>query len=74
MIPAHLHDEFMAYMSAHDDDSLPDGAWFQMLEDGAAEFLRSHKLPGHPNDAVLHFFDSDDARMKAARTGGGVQP
>ncbi len=54
-IPAHLTDEFRGYMDAADDDDAPDGAWFQMLEDAALDFMRLHKLRGDANDAAHQY-------------------
>lgn len=54
-IPANLLDEFMGYMNAADDDDAPDGAWFQILEDAAGEFMRMHKIKGDANDATHQY-------------------
>ena len=53
MIPEHLKDEFLGFMRAANDDSLPDGAWWAKLEDAAEEFMRQHKLGDDANGAVL---------------------
>jgi hypothetical protein len=42
-------------MNAADDDNMPTGAWFQMLEDAAHEFMRMHKLHGDANDAAHQY-------------------
>jgi hypothetical protein len=60
-IPQRLLTEFLACMAAADDDDAPDGAWFQMLEDAAGEFMRQHKLRGDTNDAAQQY-------LKEART------
>ena len=54
-IPPRLHHEFLGYMSASEDDDAPDGAWFQMIEDAAREFMRVHKLRGDANDAAHQY-------------------
>ena len=54
-IPKRLRDEFVAFMEAHDDNDLPDGAWFARLEEGACEFLETHNLRGDQNDAVHQY-------------------
>jgi hypothetical protein len=52
-IPARLHEEFKGWMSiVYDDDDLPGGAWFALLEEHAGEFMRTHKLRGDTNDAA----------------------
>lgn len=63
-IPAHLLSEFRGYMDAADDDDAPDGAWFQMLEDAAHDFMAAHKLRGCANDAA-HQYISMCAEFKA---------
>ena len=52
-IPKELLSEFMGYCeSTFLDDSLSDGAWFQMLEDLSSEFMKLHGIKGDPNDAA----------------------
>lgn len=54
-IPRGLRPAFIAHMAAHDNNDLPDGAWFAVLEDAAESFMKSHKLTQPwrcPNDAV----------------------
>lgn len=65
-IPAHLLDEFKASMDAADDDDVPDGAWFQILEDTAQAFMDEYKLRGCSNSAV-HQYISMRAAIDAAR-------
>ena len=43
-IPQWLRPQFFAHMAEHDDDSLPDGAWFQRLEDAALDFMQKNRL------------------------------
>jgi hypothetical protein len=56
-IPPHLIDEFKALMEMADDDDAPDGAWFQMLEDTASDFIDQHELRACPNDAAHQYID-----------------
>jgi hypothetical protein len=52
-IPAHVINELLGtLLSTYDDDDLPDVAWFQMLEDDCASFMKRHKLKGCSNDAT----------------------
>lgn len=50
-----VRSEFVAYMSAHDMDDLPDGAWWQVLEDAATTFLEEHKIKYDSNSATHKF-------------------
>ena len=54
-VPASLTDEFLGYMSASEQHDVPDGAWFQILEDAARSFLRSHGLKVDANDAAHQY-------------------
>jgi hypothetical protein len=54
-IPKKLLAEFVAYMDAHNDDDLPDGAWFCVLEDAAKYFMKTNKLRGDRNDAAHQY-------------------
>ncbi|MDE2467782.1 MAG: hypothetical protein KGL35_03335 [Bradyrhizobium sp.] len=45
-IPDELYDEFDAYMEAHNNHDLPDGAWFQCLQDAAEKFIELHGIQG----------------------------
>lgn len=52
-IPKELLSEFMGYCEhTFLDDSIPDGAWFQMLEDLSSEFMKLHSIQGDSNDAA----------------------
>lgn len=51
-IPLSKLPEFVGYMEAFDNDDMPDGAWFQMLEDAATEFMKMNKIKGDSNSAV----------------------
>ena len=60
-IPQALRTEFFAYMAAHDNDDLPDGAWFFALECAAEEYMKRHKLTGRwqcPNSAAHQYVRS----------------
>jgi hypothetical protein len=52
-------------MDAHDNDDLPDGAWFQVLEDAAEQFMKDNKIRGDANDATHQYLSMgkfDDTR------------
>ena len=53
-IPYALRFEFDAFMDAHNFGDLPDGAWFQCLEDAAQEFIDNHKLRGLDANDIAH--------------------
>lgn len=64
-IPVRLRDEFVAAMDAADDDNLPDGAWFQKLEETAKRFIRRKKLQFiHANDAVHQWVKIKKAELE----------
>lgn len=50
-----MGDDFIAFMNAYDNDDLPDGAWWQMLEDGALQWWREKDNYLDPTDTV-HFY------------------
>ena len=54
-IPDHLHHEFVGYMAAMDNDELPDGAWWCVLEDTATSFMKEHNLKGCTNTATHQY-------------------
>lgn len=54
-IPKHLLNEFVAHMAAHDNDDLPDGAWFAVLEEAAEQFMAIRRLRGDRNDAAHQY-------------------
>ena len=52
-VPERLLPEFLALLDAADNDDLPDGAWWAVLEETAAVFLVNHNLDSDDaNDAV----------------------
>jgi hypothetical protein len=50
--------EFLAALDAANDNDLPDGAWWHMLEDAADEFMREHHLRGCRNSATHQWIDA----------------
>lgn len=54
-IPNGLRAEFIGYMESASDDDLPDGAWFQVLEDAAEYFAKLHGLKADANDLVHYY-------------------
>ncbi|MGL4641290.1 MAG: hypothetical protein ACRCVX_16385 [Shewanella sp.] len=48
-------DAFIAHMEAHNHEDLPDGAWFQCLEDAAEEFMKENKIKGCANSAAHEY-------------------
>ena len=50
-----VKDEFMGFMQAFDNDDLPDGAWWCVLEEGAQKFLDEHKIKYDSNSATHKF-------------------
>ena len=64
-IPKDQWDAFVDCMDAADNDDLPDGAWFCVLEERAEKFLRDNRLRGCANDATHQW-----VRSKA--TGGAA--
>jgi hypothetical protein len=64
-IPVRLRDEFVAHMDANNDESAPDGAWFQRLVDAAEEFFIQKRLQhGDPHSATHQYI-----RLKQAAEG-----
>lgn len=51
-IPNKYKHEFIGYVTAYDDSSLPDGAWFQIIEDQCSELMFIHKIKGNTNSAA----------------------
>lgn len=56
-VTAAMLDEFVAFMGAFDNEDMPDGAWWQMLEDGAEAFFKRHGIKGDPNSAVHQYLE-----------------
>ena len=54
-MPVKLQTEFIAFMAAHDNDGLPDGAWLAVLEDAGWQFLREKGIRGDGSDAALEY-------------------
>lgn len=57
-IPADKVSEFVAFMECSDMDDMPDGAWFQILEDAAAAFMKQQGIKGCSNSAVHQYLQS----------------
>lgn len=55
-IPPRLINEFRGYMDAAEQPDLPDGAWFQVMDDAARDFMRRYNLRGDPFDAREQYF------------------
>ena len=65
-IPERLLPEFLALLDAADNDDLPDGAWWAVLEEAAAKFLVDHKLSDDEACDAVH-------QWVAARTQGATR-
>lgn len=65
VIPTRLQAEFMGWMDAHNDDDMPDGAWFATLEQAGQEFMEKHGLIRGTldgNDAAHFYLQSAERR------------
>ena len=51
-VPASKFDAFVSCMNAADNDDLPDGAWFAVLEETAARFMKENGIRGDELDAT----------------------
>lgn len=69
-IPVSKFPEFLAHMDAADDDDLPDGAWFAVMEETAAAFMRHNRIKGCENSAAHQWVQS--CEPKAASKGGAA--
>jgi hypothetical protein len=49
--------EMLAYMAAHDDDEMPDGACRAMIEDAAEEWGRSNGILVDGYDAFMTYME-----------------
>ena len=65
-IPKRLLADFMGYMAAAENDDLPDGAWFAVLEGAAEDFMGTHRLRGCPNSATHQYLSN----FQASKGGG----
>ncbi len=54
--PEHL----FGYLSAHDDDDAPDGAWWAMLEDGVALYNEQYHTNHDPHETVAAYLRKCD--------------
>lgn len=53
-IPTRLREKFIGAMQEADNDDLPDGAWFAVLEDAAQRFIDKHRLQFADNNTAVH--------------------
>lgn len=51
-VPAAKFEAFVSCMNAANNDDLPDGAWFAVLEETAARFMKENRIRGDENDAA----------------------
>lgn len=49
------NDHLFAYLSVHDDDDAPDGAWWAKLEDGVRFYNEQHHTNHDPHETVLAY-------------------
>lgn len=71
-IPVKLRERFKAHMDAHNNDDLPDGAWFAVLEDAAEEFFIKFRLQrGDPNSAAHQYLRMLPDATEVQGTDGG---
>ncbi len=49
--------DLLNYISAHDDDDLPDGAWFANLEGAVADWNDVHGTNYDENDAAHAYLE-----------------
>lgn len=62
MIPKELQDEFYGFMKIYDNEELPDGAWWALLEEAASSFIKLHKLKVDSNDATHQYLGMNSTR------------
>lgn len=55
-VPVRLREKFFSRMDATNNDDLPDGAWWCVLEETAQQFLTQHHLtkPWHDPFEAVH--------------------
>lgn len=61
-IPQAKFAAFIAYMDAADNDDLPDGAWFAVMEETAADWMRRNRIKGCENSATHQWVQSCSAQ------------
>lgn len=55
--------DFLGHMAAYDNDDLPDGAWFAVLEEAAEGFFKERGLNIDRNDgAHMYIQSTNEAR------------
>ena len=52
-----LSDELFWFIDAHNDDDLPDGAWFAVLEDAVTYWNKKHGTNFDENEAVHAYLE-----------------
>lgn len=57
VIPQHLEEAFKEHLEGFDDDSLRHDRWWAKLEEGAEDFLKTHKLINDPTLAVYQYLE-----------------
>jgi hypothetical protein len=50
-----MDDHLFGYLSIHDDDDAPDGAWWAKLEDGVRFYNTEHDTNHDPHETVLAY-------------------
>lgn len=67
-----LHDALLASLEAADNDDLPDGAWWQVLEDAVTFFNEAHSTNFDPNDTVHKYLGASLVGADKVNSAGGV--
>lgn len=47
-------DSLVGFLEAFDDEDLPDGAWWAMLEEGAESFAEFNNLKNYDANSMVH--------------------
>jgi hypothetical protein len=55
------NDHLFAYLSVHDNEDAPDGAWWCMLEDGVRMYNREHGVNLDPLETVHAYIQQKQA-------------
>lgn len=59
-----MKDTLFAFLQAFDDDSLPDGAWQAMIEDGVTAWNEAEKANLDPFENFLEYVAETEDRQK----------
>ena len=54
MMNGYNEHELVGFLSAFDDDSLPDGAWWAKLEEGARAFIEEYGIEDKDENDLVH--------------------